>query len=173
MATQGSQHVTLCACFNPLSNDRQAHTVCQRNHCPGDCSVVWVHQDIAYESLVDLELVQRQALEIREGGVTGAKVVQRKADADGFQRIHLGYYVLDAGDQHTFSNFQLETMRIGTGELEHRLYLFDKTILIKLPSTDVDGDGQVRELRSIRLYAYTPIRPYGQLLTSYFEHLLA
>ena len=45
-----------------------------------------VGHQVAHERLVDLQLRQRQALEIGERGVTGAEVVERETDAERTQR---------------------------------------------------------------------------------------
>jgi hypothetical protein len=47
-----------------------------------DCRIIRVARHIADEGAVDLELLEGVALQIGERRIAGAKVIQRKADAD-------------------------------------------------------------------------------------------
>ena len=67
MATQMRQKVGLRLQFNALGNHRQTQAFGQSHHHFGDGCIVGVGNDVAYKTLVNLELVQRQALEVGQG----------------------------------------------------------------------------------------------------------
>ena len=68
--------------------------------------------------LVDLELVQRQALEVGQRRVAGAKVVQRKAHAVRLEGAHLLDHVFHIVHQQALGQLQLEAARVGAGLLQ-------------------------------------------------------
>jgi len=55
----------------------------QRHHGADERGVGAIGADIAHERLVDLELVDREAVQIGERRVAGAEVVHRDAHAEG------------------------------------------------------------------------------------------
>ena len=65
--------------FYALGDHMQPHRVCQHDDGVRNGCVVGVVQDALHKALVDLDLVQRQALEVAQRRIAGAKVVQRKA----------------------------------------------------------------------------------------------
>ena len=64
MAAQVGQHVGLGLQLHPLGNHGQAHALGQAHHHAGNGGIVGVGHDVAHKALVDLELVQRQPLEV-------------------------------------------------------------------------------------------------------------
>ena len=59
------------------------------DHGLDDGHVVAIARDVLDEGAVDLELVRRQPLEVAQGGVTGAEVIDGKADAKRLELAHL------------------------------------------------------------------------------------
>ena len=70
------QKIALRLGFYPFSDDRQPQALAQRHDGFGNDGVVGVGQRVAHKRLVNLELVQREALEVGQGRVAGAKVIQ-------------------------------------------------------------------------------------------------
>jgi hypothetical protein len=50
-------------------------------------------------------LVYRQATQVAQRRVAGAKVIQREGHAHGLERLHLGHHVLHVGHQNAFGQF--------------------------------------------------------------------
>jgi hypothetical protein len=81
----------------------------------GNGGVVRVGEHILDERLVDLELVQRQALQIGERRITGAEVIQLETNSLGLEGGHPGDDVDHVLQEQAFGELQLQFFRIGTG----------------------------------------------------------
>ena len=66
VAALAGQKIPLCLGLHALGNHRQFQAGAQRHHHAGNGCIVGVLQHVAHKALVDLELVQWQALEVRE-----------------------------------------------------------------------------------------------------------
>jgi hypothetical protein len=64
MAPQCRQERALRFCFHAFRNYRQAHRLAKRNDRLRDGTTERILQNVVYESAIDFDLVQRQALEI-------------------------------------------------------------------------------------------------------------
>ena len=51
----------------PFGNHLHAQTVAQRDHGAGNHRIIGVGEQVAHERLVNLELRQRQLLQVRQG----------------------------------------------------------------------------------------------------------
>ena len=96
-----------------------------------------------HKGAVDLDFVQRQALEVGQRGKAGAEVVQRKAQAQGAQLRHFLNHIVDVLQHHAFGQFQLEQGSVYAEAADGLAYLVHVVGLPELPGTDVDGDLQV------------------------------
>ena len=110
--------------------------------------LVDVHQHIAHKGPVDLQLVQRQALQVGQRRIAGAEVVQREAQAMLLQLGHLVDDLLDIFHQHAFGQFQLEVLGVGAGAVKSLQHVFDELRLAELQGADVDGHRQMSGLLS-------------------------
>jgi hypothetical protein len=88
MAVVAGQEVALLARFHALGDHRQPQAAPQGDDGAHDGGVVGVGQHVAHKGLVDLELIQRQALEVAQAGVAGAEIVEREAHAQGLEQAH-------------------------------------------------------------------------------------
>ena len=64
--------------------------------------------DVADEAAVDLDLVEREALQIAQRGKAGAEIVERDAHADGAELMQDGERGLVVMDQHRLGDFDLQ-----------------------------------------------------------------
>jgi len=66
----------LVRCLHALGHDPHAKTVRHGNDGRHQRLVIRIDGDIAHETLVDLELINREPFEIAQTGIAGAKIVQ-------------------------------------------------------------------------------------------------
>ena len=95
------------------------------------------------ERYIDLELVQRQAHQVLQRGVTGAEVIHGKLDAGFLHGAHGGNGVFDIVQQQAFGELQLEMHRFDGMALEYLLNLSREIVLMKLFGADIDRQHQV------------------------------
>ena len=94
LAAHADQKLQLLLGFHTFGHHLQPQRTGQRVDGSADLAVVHVHHDVAHKHLVDLQLAHRQALELDERRVAGAKVVNRQRKTrvlqlqrDGVQRL--------------------------------------------------------------------------------------
>ena len=92
------QTVLLRLVLDAFSDDRQAEALPERD----DGAIVGVGEQVTDERLIDLELIERQALQVRKRRIPRTEVVEREADALRSQYGHLGNDLLDVFHQHAF-----------------------------------------------------------------------
>ena len=71
----------LCLGFHAFGNHAQAHALAQGDDRADDGFAAGVGQGIENKRLVNLQLAQRQALEVTEGRIAGAEIIQRESHA--------------------------------------------------------------------------------------------
>src|SRR5467141_1243021 len=74
------QHRRRGLVLDPFGDDRQPEAMAQVHRGPDDGGAVTVGRHVEDEGLIDLDLAYREALEVGERGVAGAKVVDRDLD---------------------------------------------------------------------------------------------
>ena len=94
--------------FHSLGNDVEAQSLAQRNDRLADCSIVRVRQDVGDEGAVDLDLVERQTLQVGQRRIAGAEIVERESDAKAAQGQHLGDHIIDVDQQQALGDFQFQ-----------------------------------------------------------------
>ena len=82
LATDGLKLPKLLDRLDALSRDREAEALRQRRHAPHDGRVIARVAEAGDERAVDLEPVDREALQVAEDGVAGPEVVNRELDAE-------------------------------------------------------------------------------------------
>jgi hypothetical protein len=80
-----------------------------------DRRVLLVGEQAGHERPVDLELVDREPLEVRQRGVAGAEVVDRQADPEALQLGQGGAGGLDVLHQHRLGDLQVHGGRVDAG----------------------------------------------------------
>ncbi len=93
--------------FDTLGNDLQAQCPADAYDCMHDRRVNR-QTDIRYETLIDLDLIDREAAQGRQARISGAKVIERKRHAAVMQ--------LFDGLQH--GGFGIEQSRLGDLKLD-------------------------------------------------------
>ena len=135
-----------------------------RHHGLHDGAVVGVAGQALDEGAVDLDAIDRQALEVAERGEAGAEVVQREADAhlaDAVQGGDGGFGVLeDVG----FGDFELDPLGATVFVFEDGAQRGQKIEAAQLPAGDVDGHRR-------RVEAGAP--PGDDLATALAQHQFA
>src|SRR5471032_2162674 len=115
--------------------------------------------------MIDLQLIQRQLLQIRKRRIADTEIVQRKDYATGLERMHLCNDVLHIVHQHALGQFQLEPVRVRARSTDDVQYLGHEIGLAELLRTDIDCDCQVGHVR--------PHGPQRQLIARGFQHPVA
>ena len=72
------------------------------------------------ERAVDLDLVDGEVLQVRQRGVAGAEVVDRHADAEAAQALHLDRDGGQVGQQHRLGHLEDEPIRATPAAVERR-----------------------------------------------------
>ena len=137
------QKLPLAFVLHAFGNHIQTQALAKRNDGAGDCRIVRVFQNDAHKALVDLQHRQGKALEVRQGGVAGAKVIQCKAHASGLERHHLDDDVFHVLGQQAFGQLQLEQCRVGAAVAQRLQHLLDKAALVKSLQHNPNGAAHV------------------------------
>src|SRR5581483_4372232 len=82
------------------------------NDCGNDRKIVGVVGNIAHEGAVDLELVDRKTLEIRQRRVAGAEIVEGERDSDALELTHDADRILGVVHGHALGDFELQRFRM-------------------------------------------------------------
>ena len=131
----------------------------ERQDHPRDGRVGRVAQHVLDERAVDLDLVQRQPLEVAERGVPGPEVVQGERDAVRAQPVHGGDDPLDAAREQALGDLQPEQAGVGARLGEDAEDVVDEAVVGELPDADVDRHGEARPGARPRPSARGPRRP--------------
>ena len=127
----------------------------------GDRLVVRVGGDVADELLVDLEGVDRQALEVGKRGIAGAEVVDREGDADRLQAPQRRDRLLGVRHHHALGQLQLQLVGRDVVLGEDVAQAPDQVAAQQLRHRDVDRHGDVAQ--ALRL-------PVGELRARLLHH---
>ena len=87
VAAQRAQVVEHVRALDALGDDLEPEAAREVDRGAHDQQVVDVADDAGDERAVDLDLVERQPLEVGERGVAGAEVVEREPDAERAQPV--------------------------------------------------------------------------------------
>src|SRR6266850_4136876 len=80
VAAVGAQELALLDRLDPFGDDFQPQTMAERDDALGDRHVVRIVGYVLDERAVDLDAVDREALQVSQRGVAGAEVVDREVD---------------------------------------------------------------------------------------------
>ncbi len=86
MAACTCQKVPMSCGFHILGIHAQPKTLSERHYGPGYRHIVGVNEHIAHKRLVNFQLIERHALEVAEGRIADAEVIQRESHTFGSQR---------------------------------------------------------------------------------------
>src|SRR5690606_3088897 len=78
-----------------------------------------VRVEIADEAAVDLQVIERQILQIAEGRESAAEIIERELAAHAVQHADEALRVLDIRDHRVLRHFEAELIRRHTGATEN------------------------------------------------------
>src|SRR5690606_13837799 len=132
VAAVAAQQLELTARFDPLGDHLEAQALGERDDRLGDRGVVRIGGDVLDERLVDLERLDREALEVQRRRVAGAEVVDREADAETVERLQLGDRLLGVAHDAARGQLALEIGGVESGVLEHARDAAHQVLLLEL-----------------------------------------
>ena len=97
--------------FDALGDDRHVEAVAEADHRADDRRRLRVAAEIHDEGAVDLDLVERERLQIGQRRIAAAEIVHRDAHAERLQPAQQREAALEILDQHAFGDFQLQPAR--------------------------------------------------------------
>jgi len=97
----------LLAGFDALGGGPHPEAARQPDDGADDRDRLRIDADIIDEGFVDLDLVERESLQIGERGVAGAEIVEREGHAERAQSRHVTARRLVVAEQHRLRDFQL------------------------------------------------------------------
>jgi len=140
VAADFEQVVELLLRLHAFRDRSELELLRQRHHGADERGVGAVGADIAHERLVDLELVHREAVQIRERGVAGAEVVHRDAHAEGGELVQRADGVRGAVHDRRLGDLELEAARREPGLHQDRLDRLHDVLLPELARREVHRD---------------------------------
>ncbi len=96
------------------------------------------------EALVDLDPVERQAVDLGEARIAGSEIVERDADADILEAVDDRQDLVAVLEQRTFGDLDLEPVRRVAGSRQDLEDLFGQRGVAELHRRDIDRELQVR-----------------------------
>ena len=151
--------------FHAFSHHFQSHAVGQGNDGARNGGIGPVGQHFRHKAPVDLQLVQRQALEQGQRRVAGAEVIERQRHAQGLEGAHLGQRDFHAVSQQAFGQFKFEPLRADAGALYLGHHPVDEIGVTELAHADIHRHAQAGGRR--------PLRPGRELFTGGSQRPLA
>src|SRR6185437_14740539 len=148
--------------LDSLGHQRHAEAVAEVDDGGDDRGRLRIAAEIDDEGAVDLDLVERERLQIAQRGIARAEIVHRDAHAERLQAAQQRQTSIEVLDQHTLGDFELEPAGRKPGFEQDRMDEADKIAVHELRRRQVDGDLQ-------------RLRPQGGLATGLaqdpFAHL--
>ena len=105
------QEITLRFRLDALGDNTQAEVSRQRQRRSADRRIVLVRLDVTHEGAIQLERVDRQHLQVRQRGITGAEIVDGQFDAAVAQGAQLADGAFRIFHGHRFGDFKLQFAR--------------------------------------------------------------
>jgi len=100
--------------------------------------------EIHHEGAVDLDLVEREGLQIAQRGIARAEIVHRDAHAEPFQPPQQRETTVEILDQHALGDFEFKPVGREPGFEQDRMDEADEVAVHELRRRQVDGDLQRR-----------------------------
>ena len=100
-------------------------------------------QQAVHERRGQLEGVDGQGLEVGEGGVAGAEVVDGQVDAEGAEAAEALQHGLLVGHEHALGDLQHQLARVQPGGVEGAGHVLEQVGLLELAHRQVDAEERV------------------------------
>ena len=158
VATVSREEFELRGVFDTLGDDGEIEAVRERDDRAGNERVVGIGVRVPYERAVDLQRIERKALEVTKARVAGAEVVDRERDAERLQLAQRLLRFAGVVHQRAFRDLDLDQLRF---EIEFRECPRDRVAeatVPKLPRRQIDRDrhGFQTALRATERVERTP-----------------
>ena len=152
--------------LDPLGDHAQAEVVGEIDGRAHDHQIVVVVGHLEHERLVDLELVQRQALQVRERRVAGAEVVDRQADPEIVQPEQVSPRAVGIVHDRGLGELEGEPGRIDPPFGQQRADGLGQLLVVQAAGREVDRDADLEaRLLPVRQLAERGIEaPAGERL---------
>ena len=99
--------------FHPLGHHTLAQTVAESNNGSHEGIVFRVDADAADKRTVDLDLSDRQLLQVRERAVADAEIVDRERDAKAGEIVQAAHFALVQGlDEDALGDLEFQLIRL-------------------------------------------------------------
>jgi|GEM_PF-2902589 len=135
----GAQLAPLDAVFDAFGNQLEAERTAEADHRADDGARLLVFVDAVGEDAVDLQHLDRQALELCQRGVAGPEVIHRDVEAEFVQPAQHAQVGLHVGHQRGLGDFEEgDPARIDAGFGERCREIIGEALFGKLARRDVD-----------------------------------
>ena len=108
VAALAAQELQLLEALDALGHDLQVEVVAEADDGAHDGGILGVHREVVDEGAVDLERVEREALEVVERAVAGAEVIDGQGEAEFLEGLQRALPALHVLHQHPFGELELE-----------------------------------------------------------------
>ena len=113
--------------LDALGDDRHFEAVAEADHGADDRGRLRIAAEIDDEGAVDLDLVERERLQIAQRGIAAAEIVHRDAHAERLQPPQQRQAAVEILDQHALGDFELEPARREPGLEQDRMHEADQS----------------------------------------------
>src|SRR4029079_16422694 len=132
-----AQERLLLGRLDAFGDDRQAQGLTHRDDRLGNRAIFRVARDLADEGAVDLQRVDREALQMRERRVARAEIVDREPDTERLDRAQNLHGALGVVHDHAFRDLDLEQRRIHSGLAQNAVDLAREPFVVQLAHRQV------------------------------------
>jgi hypothetical protein len=143
VAAQPTQAFELVGGLDPLRDHVHAEAVRQRHDRPDDLLVAFLRGRAAHERLVDLDGVEREAVQVAERGIAGPEVVDGQLDAVALELLERARHELRVLQDDALGDLQLEAAGAQARLAHDAEDLLHAVRMHELPPGQVDVHGQV------------------------------
>ncbi|MNF60640.1 hypothetical protein D3C84_422620 [compost metagenome] len=128
--------------FDAFGDHLQMQGVSHDDNRLNDFHVLSRLGNVLDERAIDLQRVERQALEVGEGGITGAEFVDRQRHAEGADLAQQHQRIGDVDHQRVLGHFQFQSLRRHSGNPQRVFDFIGEVFARQVQRRAVDGDVQ-------------------------------
>src|SRR5690606_21221043 len=103
-----------------------------------------VHGEVADERAVDLQIIERQVLEIAEGGQSAPEIIEGELAAHTVQHADEALRVLDVGDHRVLGDLEAQLRGRHAGAIQYVHHELKKLRIPKRLTGKIDGQAAIR-----------------------------
>eukprot|EP01136_Pigoraptor_vietnamica_P033089 Opistho-1_new@95611 len=132
VAAGALQEIALRHRLHTLGDHAQPQRTRHLDHRLRDAGIALVTRQALDEAAVDLELLDRKALQVAEARIAGAEIVDRELHAEPVERTQALQGLVGVADQDRLGQLELEPGRRQFGLGQHRRHAVDEVGLLEL-----------------------------------------